>query len=298
MDEKVLGSTVRIDMTTHVLATGALVAPSSAFAAADFRVYKDGSASEKTTTNGITVTSPFDSITGKHLIEIDTSNATGDSGFWAAGSEYRVELHSAKTIDSILQNGVTVGRFRLVSADVFRSDGYTAPANSTIADAYALLQLTDADVALIKSAIDALSAMLPNTDFLAGAATDAGAAVLDTATQAILNNIPTNSELTTALAAADDAVLAAISALNNLSAAQVNAELLDVLSVDTFAELSAPPSASSSLKDKLVYLFMWARNKATQTTTERKLYADDGTTVVSTESVSDTGGTFTKGEAS
>lgn len=160
----------------------------------------------------------------------------------------------------------------------------TAPANS--------------DIAAAKTAAQAVQAKLPNTTHLAGAATDEGYAVLDTATLALINNIPTNSELATALSAADDAVLAAISALNNLSAAQVNAELLDVLSVDTFAELSSPPSATSSLKDKLVYLFMWARNKATQTVTERKLYADDGTTVISTEAVSDTGGTFTKGEAS
>lgn len=131
-DDKVLGSTVRIDCTTHD-STGALVAPSSAFAASDFRIYKDGSATEKTSTNGITVTSPFDSITGKHLIEIDTSNSTGDVGFWAAGSEYRVELNSAKTISSIVQSGVVVGRFVLVAAGVLRptTDGRTLDVSST-----------------------------------------------------------------------------------------------------------------------------------------------------------------------
>ena len=127
-DDKVLGSTVSIDLTTHD-STGALVAPSSAFASdgSDFRIYKDGSAAQKTTQNGITVTSPFDSITGKHLIEIDTSNSTGDSGFWAAGSEYRVEINSAKTISSIVQSGVVVGRFALVAAGVLRptTDGRT-----------------------------------------------------------------------------------------------------------------------------------------------------------------------------
>ena len=125
-DDKVLGSTVRIDCTTHD-STGALVAPSSAFSTSDFRIYKDGSATEKTSTNGITVTSPFDSIVGKHLIEIDTSNSTGDSGFWAAGSEYRVEINSAKTVSSIVQSGVVIGRFALVAAGVLRptTDGRT-----------------------------------------------------------------------------------------------------------------------------------------------------------------------------
>jgi hypothetical protein len=108
------GVTVRIHFTTHA-AAGGLVAPSSAFAAADFRIYKDGSATEKTTTNGVSVTSPYDSIAGRHLIEIDTSNNTGDTGFFAAGSDYRVELNSAKTVDGIAQSGVVIGTFSIAN---------------------------------------------------------------------------------------------------------------------------------------------------------------------------------------
>lgn len=52
------------------------------------------------------------------------------------------------------------------------------------------------------------------------------------ASQVSVDDLPTNAELATSQAAADDATLAAIAALNNLSAAQVNAEvdtaLLDV----------------------------------------------------------------------
>ena len=85
--------------------------------------------------------------------------------------------------------------------------------------------------------------------------------------------------------------------VNLVTVAQVNAQVLDVLSVDTFGELGSPPAATSSLKDKLVWLFMWARNKATATSSQRKLYADDVTTVVSTETITDDGTTFTKGES-
>jgi len=86
--------------------------------------------------------------------------------------------------------------------------------------------------------------------------------------------------------------------VSDISSAQINTEVLDVLSVDTFGELSSPPAATSSLKDKLVWLFMWAKNKATETSTQRKLYADDSTTVVSTETVGDDGTTFSKTKAS
>lgn len=92
-------------------------------------------------------------------------------------------------------------------------------------------------------------------------------------------------------------VPAQISALNNLSAAQVNAEVVDVLATDTYAELGAVPAATSSLAAKLNWVFMLSRNKLTQTATTQTVYADDGTTSVATSTVADDGTTFTKGEA-
>ena len=105
-------STIRLGFTS-TSPDGTPTAPSAAFTAADFAIYKDGSATQKTTTNGITVTSPFDSITGRHLISIDTSNDTGDAGFWSAGSVYEVVLNTAKTVDSKSVSGYSVGEFRL-----------------------------------------------------------------------------------------------------------------------------------------------------------------------------------------
>lgn len=51
------------------------------------------------------------------------------------------------------------------------------------------------------------------------------------ATQTSVDDLPTNAELATALASADDATLAAIAALNNLSAAQVTAAVPTVLQI-------------------------------------------------------------------
>lgn len=124
MRDRALGSTVRLKFTTTD-ANGAPVAPSSAFVAADFRIYKDGSATEKATANGITVTSPFDSVTGRHMIEIDTSNSTGDAGFWSSGSAYFVELNTAKTVNSQSVSGLEIGTFslELQTADVRKNGG-------------------------------------------------------------------------------------------------------------------------------------------------------------------------------
>lgn len=117
------------------------------------------------------------------------------------------------------------------------------------------------------------------------------------ASQTSVDDLPTNAELATSQAAADDATLAAIAALNNLSAAQVNAEVLDVLNTDTFAEpAQGAPAATATLAAKINYLYKAWRNKKTQTATELSIFADDATTVDHKATVSDDGTTTTVGE--
>jgi hypothetical protein len=102
-------ATIEIYFETFA-STGAPVAPSSAFTTSDFAIYKNGSATAKATTNGMTVTSPFNSEAGCHLLVIDTSNDTGDSGFWTTGARYQVKFNTAKTVGSQSIDGVSVTR--------------------------------------------------------------------------------------------------------------------------------------------------------------------------------------------
>src|SRR6185436_12939945 len=61
------------------------------------------------------------------------------------------------------------------------------------------------------------------------------------------------------------ATAASIAALNNLSAAQVNAEVVDALATDTYAEPGQEaPGATVSLARKISYLYKLLRNKITQ----------------------------------
>jgi hypothetical protein len=107
-------SVVKMYFTTHDK-DGAAVAPSSAFENTDIRIYKDGSATQKTSVNGIVMTSPFDVLVGLHLLSIDTGNDTGDVGFWAVGSEYSVILIPDETIDGELVIKV-IGSFSIERA--------------------------------------------------------------------------------------------------------------------------------------------------------------------------------------
>ena len=95
-----LDATVYIYFTTHDKDGGA-VAPLTAFENSDVRIYKNGSGDQKTAVDGLTMTSPFDSIVGLHCLAIDTSNDTNDAGWWVAGSEYMVVLSpDTETIDT------------------------------------------------------------------------------------------------------------------------------------------------------------------------------------------------------
>lgn len=93
------------------------------------------------------------------------------------------------------------------------------------------------------------------------------------------------------------ATSANISALNNISTTDVKNQVVAALNTDTYAEPGqANPAATTSLAAKINYLYKAWRNKVTQTSSEYKLFNDDGTTVGQKASVSDNGTTFERGE--
>lgn len=91
------GSTIRIPFGSYAGSTGASSA-TTGLAAADVLIFKDGSATERASAAGITVTADFDTRTGLNLIEINLADNT-TAGFYAAGSEYLVMIGDV-TIDT------------------------------------------------------------------------------------------------------------------------------------------------------------------------------------------------------
>jgi len=86
------------------------------------------------------------------------------------------------------------------------------------------------------------------------------------------------------------------SALNDLSAAQVNAEVVDALTVDTIAELAqAAPAATPTIVTALMLLYMNERNKSDQSSSLKRIYNDAGT-VISKAAVTDSAGLTTREE--
>ncbi|TIL34313.1 hypothetical protein [Mesorhizobium sp.] len=227
-------TTVAIMFTTHA-ASGAVVAPSSGFEAADVKIYKNGSAAEKTSTNGLTMTSPFDSITGLHCLVIDTSVDTGDVGFWVAGAQYTVVLSPDETVDSLAVAKV-IGTFGIELSEVLRpttagrqldvSAGGEAGIDwANIGSPTTAVNLSgtnidvDQVVASVSGSIGSVaSGGITSGSFAAGAIDNAAIAADAIGSSELAASAVT--EIQSGLATA-----ASIAALNNLSAAQVNAEV-------------------------------------------------------------------------
>jgi hypothetical protein len=78
----------------------------------------------------------------------------------------------------------------------------------------------------------------------------------------------------------------------------VNAEVVDALATDTYAEPGSVPAATSSIEDKIGWLFMLARNARTTTATTDAVRNDANSADVATSLLNDNGTTFTRGEYS
>lgn len=88
--------------------------------------------------------------------------------------------------------------------------------------------------------------------------------------------------------------VASVAALGATAKSDVNAEVVDALATDTYAEPSGVPSATASLKDKIGWIQAVSRNKITQTATTQTLRNDGDSGTISTSTVSDDGTTFTR----
>lgn len=85
--------------------------------------------------------------------------------------------------------------------------------------------------------------------------------------------------------------------LNTQAKADVNAEVVDTLATDTYAEPGqGTPSATTTLAAKINYLYKNWRNRKTQTSTTWSLYNDDAVTVDQKSTVADDGTTGSKTE--
>lgn len=126
------------------------------------------------------------------------------------------------------------------------------------------------------------------------------AADVITATSIAANALTAAKIATDAIGAAQlaaDAVAEIQSGLSTVTTAQVKTQVVAALATDTYAEPGQEaPAATTTLANKINYIFKMMRNKKDQTSTTFKLYADDASTVDQKATVSDDGTTAILGE--
>ncbi len=219
-------------------------------ATSDIEVYKNGSTTQRSSDAGYTVSTDFDTITGIHAISIDTSDNT-DAGFFAAGNDY-VVIVSSVTIDSQTVSFVA-GSFSIQNRFMRGTDSAALATDLATVDTNvdAILVDTGTTIPAQITGLNNLSAAQVNAEVDtaisdAALATAANLATVDTNVDAILVDTGTT-------------IPAQITALNDLSAADVNAEVDTALSdihldhlLATDYDPAAKPGTATALLNELV----------------------------------------------
>lgn len=272
-------ATVTNVTTVNGLASGVITATSiAADAITDAKVASDVTIASVTgavgsVTSGVTVTTNNDK----------SGYALSNAGVQAIWDALTSALTTAGSIGKLLVDNINATiSSRLASAS------YSAPPSA----------------AAIRAEMDTNSTQLAKLGTPAGASVSADIAAVKVDTAAILDDTGTSGVVVasgskTGYSLASDQSSVTVGTVNDLGTTargRVNAEVLDVLNVDTFAEPSSVPAATSTLVAKLQWLFAIARNKLTQNATTQTLRNDADSANIATSTIADDGTTMTRGE--
>jgi hypothetical protein len=312
-----LGETVDFKFTTTEPDTGA---PATLSGTPVISAYVGNSTTQITA--GITLSVDFDGVTGLNNVRVVASSGNG----YTDTSDVALIITTG-TVDSVSAVGYKVAEFTIGRAAAYTRLG--APAGASVSADIAAIEAQTDDIgaagagltaipwnanwdAEVQSEVtDALNAYDPPTN--AELVSEINAVQADIAA---LNDISSGDVETAVLAALDtditatptagsindvlndlDARLPGSGTLSILTAAAVNAEVVDALATDTYAEPGqGAPAATATLAAKIGYLYKAWRNKSTQTADTYTLFADDATTTDQKATISDDATTFTRGE--
>lgn len=243
-------------------------------------------------------------------IVADTNELQTD---WANGGrldnilDARASQTSVDTIDGIVDAILvdTGTDIPALIADVptvaeFEARTLVAAAYGTAANQMTILGYIDTEVAAILAAVDTeVAAIKAKTDNLPSDpadASDIAASFASIAATLATISAYLDTEIAAILEDTGTTLPAQIAALNNLSAAQVKTQVVDALATDTYAEPAAVPAATASLKDKIGWLAILARNRMLQTAALQSIRNDANSANVGTAAVSDDGTTAERSE--
>ena len=151
-----VNSTVYIPINTFDSNDPAASVTVTNLANTDVHIHKDGGTTQRNNAAGITMSIDYDSITGNHLLTIDTSDTTV-ADFWQAGHEYQVRVEGI-TVDGGTINA-WVGAFSIERSGgalaLIKSATYGLSALKTLLDTTGIKVASFADNAITAASINA-----------------------------------------------------------------------------------------------------------------------------------------------
>jgi hypothetical protein len=305
--------------------SGASIAKTG-FAVTDIEIFKNGGLTARATDSGYSLISDsgqYADRAGLHRFSVSLFNTADDTGFYDQNSQYHV------AIDSIVVDGRTVRFFPAVfeigtpRANVVAIDGDTGPADNlgriaadTGTGSYLYREIDTggiADAVWDKSS-RTLTAFAHDTGVahtvwnttvrtLTAFAHDTGVAhtVWNTAGRklavdtGIAEQVWRSAVATYADTGTFGEALGQGVDLGTAAVAAVNAQVLDVLTVDTFGEPTGVPPATDTLAGKIGRLHMINRNRIDVTATKMTFY-DDGDAAEWEKDLTDDGTTYSESE--
>lgn len=199
----------------------------------------------------------------------------------SAGGEAGLDWANVGSPTTTLNLSGTTVKTATDIATLIGSAGAGLTALATQASVNAVDDLVDTEVAAIKTVVDAIKAI---TDLLTLAA------IVD----AVWDE-PTSGHATSGTFGAN---LGSAGTPVDTIGDELEARLTAALTTTTYAEPSSVPAATSSLKDKINWLFALARNKVTSSATTVALRNDADSGNIATAAQSDDGTTYTRNEFS
>ena len=254
------------------------------FASTDVHVHKDGSDAQSNV--GVTIDIDFDTVTGNHIIIIDTSA----DAFYATGSNYEVRVEgitvATQTINAFIGSFSIENRYMVGTDSAALASVLGAAVGASIS----------ADVAAVKA-----ETVLIVEDTAEIGVAGAGLSNINLPNQTM--NI--TGDITGNLSGSVGTVT--LVSANGINAASIATDAIDAdaLAADAITEIWAKamsdiaqgaPSATASVLTAINYLYEAWRNKTTTTATLMTVFKDDGTTGLAKSTISDDGTTFTKAE--
>ena len=230
----------------------------------------------------------WDEVLSGHLTAGSTGNALNAAG--SAGDPWSTSLPGAYGAGSA---GYIIGTNLNATVGDIPTNAELATALGTADDATlaAIAALNNLSAAQVNTEVDTalsdvgvtLARMGALTDWIDGGRLDL---ILDArASQTSVDDVPTNAELATALGTADDATLAAIAALNDVSTTDVTTSVTTALTT-ALTEGYRGTGATGSVRD-LLYEVIAHMGESSIVTTTKTLKKLDGSTTAKTYTLND-----------